>query len=185
MASMAETPLSTVIISFISFILKIIGVVLSYEILWFLLVDVVISLSLFISYLNAYNKLYFKLKLIIDLNVLKKLLNDSWPLLLSSSVIMLYMKIDQLMIEKLIGIRELGKYALSVKIAESWYFIPMMVAVVLFPYMAENKIPERETRRRFCRVSFMNFWLALIISSLLYFTGEHIIKFVYKFLIVS
>ena len=61
------------------------------------------------------------------------LLKDCWPLMLSSAAIMIYMKIDQLMIGEMLGNSELGVYSAAVRISESWYFVPMAIASSVFP----------------------------------------------------
>ena len=69
----------------------------------------------------------------------KQLLKDSWPLMLSSFLIMIYMRIDQVMLGELIGDQEVGIYAASVKLAEIWYFVPMIIASSTFPSVVESR----------------------------------------------
>jgi O-antigen/teichoic acid export membrane protein len=67
------------------------------------------------------------------------LLRDSWPLILSSIAIMLYMKIDQIMLGQMIGDEAVGIYSAAVRISEVWYFIPMVVVASVFPAILEAK----------------------------------------------
>jgi O-antigen/teichoic acid export membrane protein len=69
----------------------------------------------------------------------KELLTDSWPLLLSGFAIMIYMKIDQIMLGQLIGDEAVGVYSAAVRISEVWYFIPMMILTSVFPSILEAK----------------------------------------------
>ncbi len=69
----------------------------------------------------------------------KALLRDSWPLILSSIAIMIYMKIDQIMLGQMIGDEAVGIYSAAVQISEVWYFIPMVVAASVFPAILETK----------------------------------------------
>ena len=62
-----------------------------------------------------------------------RLLKDSWPLIFSGFVIIVYMRIDQIMIAHLSGDREVGIYAVAVALAEAWYFIPTIIVSTLFP----------------------------------------------------
>lgn len=71
--------------------------------------------------------------------ILYRLLNDSWPLIISSSLVMVYMRIDQIMIGNLIGNQETGIYAVAVKIAELSYFLPMAIVSSVFPRIIEKK----------------------------------------------
>ncbi|BCG48629.1 Polysaccharide biosynthesis protein [Citrifermentans bremense] len=70
-----------------------------------------------------------------------KLLSDSWPLLLSGIVFMVYLRIDQIMLGQMSTSHELGVYASAVKIAEIWFFIPTAIVSSVFP----NIIRARET----------------------------------------
>jgi PST family polysaccharide transporter len=69
----------------------------------------------------------------------KKLTTDSWPLLLSGMAIMIYMKIDQIMLGQMLGDDAVGIYSAAVRLSEVWYFIPMTIVTSVFPYILETK----------------------------------------------
>lgn len=69
----------------------------------------------------------------------RKLLSDSWPLILSSLSIVVYMKIDQIMIGNISGSYELGIYSVAVRLAEIWYFIPTIIISPLVPSLIQYK----------------------------------------------
>ncbi len=69
----------------------------------------------------------------------KKLLLDSTPLMLSSIMIMIYMRIDQIMLGEMIGEQEVGIYAVAVRLVEIWYFIPVAIASSVFPIIIASK----------------------------------------------
>jgi PST family polysaccharide transporter len=69
----------------------------------------------------------------------RELLADSWPLLLASMAIMVYMKIDQIMLGQMLGDDAVGIYSSAVRISEVWYFIPMMVVASVSPSVLEAK----------------------------------------------
>lgn len=69
----------------------------------------------------------------------KLLLRDSWPLILSGVVIMIYMRIDQVMLGQMVGDREVGVYSVAVRLAEAWYFIPLSLCASIFPGIIEAK----------------------------------------------
>ena len=78
-----------------------------------------------------------------NLGTAKKLLFNSWPLLLSYMAVMLYMRIDQVMIKELIGAESVGNYAVAVKISELFYFIPVAVNQALFPAIINSKAENK------------------------------------------
>jgi len=69
----------------------------------------------------------------------KVLLKDSWPLILSGLAIMVYMRIDQIMLGQMLGDESVGIYSAAVRISEVWYFIPMAIAASVFPSIIEAK----------------------------------------------
>jgi O-antigen/teichoic acid export membrane protein len=69
----------------------------------------------------------------------KSLLKDSWPLILSGLAVMIYMRIDQIMLGEMLGAKDVGNYAAAVKISEVWYFIPTVIASSTFPSIIEVK----------------------------------------------
>jgi len=69
----------------------------------------------------------------------KSLLKDSWPLILSGLAIMVYMRIDQIMIGQMLGDEAVGIYTAAVRISEVWYFIPIAIAASVFPAIIEAK----------------------------------------------
>lgn len=74
-----------------------------------------------------------------SINYSKVLLRDSWPLILSGFVIMLYMRIDQIMLGQMVGDHEVGIYSAAIKLGEAWYFVPMAIASSTFPSIVEAK----------------------------------------------
>jgi len=60
-----------------------------------------------------------------DIGIGKKLLKDSWTLLLSSVAISIYTRIDQVMIKNMLGDRKVSFYSAAIKLVEVWHFIPI------------------------------------------------------------
>ncbi|XHX80376.1 MAG: flippase [Stenomitos frigidus ULC029] len=69
----------------------------------------------------------------------KALLRDSWALILSGVAIMIYMKIDQIMLGEMVGDRAVGIYSAATRISEVWYFIPTAIASSLSPVIMSAK----------------------------------------------
>jgi O-antigen/teichoic acid export membrane protein len=67
------------------------------------------------------------------------LLKDSWPLILAGIAIIIYMRIDQIMIGHMLGDAAVGIYSAAVRISEVWYFIPMAIVASVFPTIIESK----------------------------------------------
>lgn len=74
----------------------------------------------------------------------KVLLKDSWPLLFSCIVIMIYLRIDQVMLGEMVGSEEVGVYSVAVRLAEVWFFIPTVIYWSVLPSLVEAKAVSDE-----------------------------------------
>ena len=72
--------------------------------------------------------------------IASSLLRESWPLMLSGFTVMIYMKIDQLMIGQMLDARSVGLYAAAARISEVWYFIPTAISTSVAPKIYATKI---------------------------------------------
>ncbi len=64
---------------------------------------------------------------------------EGWTQLLSGLAIFAYMRIDQIMLEKMAGARAVGIYSAAVKISEIGYFIPVMLGATLLPSVIRTR----------------------------------------------
>lgn len=93
------------------------------------------------------------------------LLKDSWPLMLSGVVVMVYMRIDQIMIKNMIGDEAVGYYAAAVRLCEAWYFIPVTLCNSIFPAIVNAKnISEEFYNNRMQKLYDLLAWLAIGIA---------------------
>ena len=69
----------------------------------------------------------------------RQLLTESWPFILGGISIVVYMRIDQIMIKEMLGAQQLGIYAAVLPLATLWQFIPMMLNASLAPFVARKK----------------------------------------------
>jgi PST family polysaccharide transporter len=67
------------------------------------------------------------------LSTLAYLSGQGWPLLLSSISVILYMKMDQIMLKFMCGDRETGIYLAAVRLSELWNFIPVVICSSIYP----------------------------------------------------
>lgn len=68
------------------------------------------------------------------------ILKESWPLVLSSLVVILYMRLDLIMIQNMLGSFDAGIYASAIRLSEAWYFIPTVITTSLFPAILNAKV---------------------------------------------
>jgi len=93
------------------------------------------------------------------------LLKAGWPLMLSSIAVMIYMKIDQIMIGQMLGNDAVGIYSAAARISEIWYFIATAVAASVLPAILEaKKNNEAQYRQRLQALFDLMTWIAIIVA---------------------
>jgi O-antigen/teichoic acid export membrane protein len=150
----------------LSSIIKIFLVLTGADLIWFVLVSLfdIISLSI-MGWLIYRSQGLPNFVRYFDIEIGKKLLKDSWPLLLSSIAISIYMRIDQVMIKNMLGDREVGLYSAAIKLVEVWYFIPMIITQSVFPAIVNaKKISEELYYKRLQQLFSLLIWMAIFIA---------------------
>ena len=95
----------------------------------------------------------------------KTLLKESWPLILSGVTIMIYMRIDQIMLGQMIGDKAVGLYSAATRISEVWYFIPVAIASSVSPAIyAAKEVSEALYYQRIKQLIRMLVLISLVIS---------------------
>jgi O-antigen/teichoic acid export membrane protein len=74
-----------------------------------------------------------------SLKISKKLLREATPLMISSAVTLLYMKLDQIMLGRMVGEAEVGIYVAGYRLSEAWYFLGLTIISVYFPKILHKK----------------------------------------------
>jgi PST family polysaccharide transporter len=68
---------------------------------------------------------------------MRELLAESWPLLLSGLAVMVYLRIDQVMLAQYRNDREVGIYSAALRLSELWYAIPTILVTSVTPSLVE------------------------------------------------
>lgn len=121
-------------------IIKLVLILINASLIYFVIVLLMNELILAIGFIFVYHRKGLSIfKWNFHLDVVKKILSDSWPLIFSGLAISLYMRIDQVMIKNLLDIEAVGNYAVAVRISEVWYFIPVVITNSIFPAIINAK----------------------------------------------
>jgi O-antigen/teichoic acid export membrane protein len=108
------------------------------------------------------------------------LLRDSWPLILSGVVIMIYMRIDQVMIGQMVGDGEVGVYSAAVRLAEVWYFVPMAVVSSVFPSVVEaRRVSDELFYGRLQKLYNLMAFMAYIVAIPVTFAAGPVVKILF------
>jgi len=97
---------------------------------------ILLSIGYFFTYQRKQRSLF---RWTFNFALSKKLLMYSWPLIISGIMVALYMKIDQIMVQNIAGVKEAGAYATVANLSEAWNFIPAVIVTSLFPAILNAK----------------------------------------------
>lgn len=160
----------------ISNLLKIILILFKANLIWFILVLGLDILSLAISYIISYkNQASLEFLKYFKISIVRALLRDAWPLILSGIAITIYMRIDQIMIKELLGSRELGIYSVAVKLSEALNFIPMVLVSSLLPSIINAKNNDRILyKNRLQKLYTLVIWISISAAFFITFFADHL-----------
>ena len=87
----------------------------------------------------------------ISLSEMKRLMTDAWPMAIASLSVVLYMRIDQVMLGYMLDDHSVGVFSAAVRVSEAWYFIPMAFLASVAPaltaaYTASHSDYEHKLR---------------------------------------
>lgn len=157
----------------ISSLLKLYLIWLDAELFWFvyvtLLDQLVLAGTLYVAYQYKANEVEFSF--VFDWEAAKSLLASSWPLIISSLVVVIHIYIERLIIKELLGAAEVGIYSAAIRLSEVWYFVPVIITHSLFTAIIEAKKKSDELylkrlHQLFTLMTWMAIGIALTISIL-------------------
>lgn len=167
---------------FLCAIIKIILVILKASLLQFSIIVLFEFILAFIFLIGIY---HFKDNWIISWKpkrrIMKNLLSQSWMILLSGLLSMIYLKVDQIMLRWIIGAKEVGIYSIAVTYSEIWYFIPTAIALSFLPSLIKIRNNKREYHERLQKIFNLLFLLSITIAIVITFIGPFFIEFLYGY----
>ena len=165
----------------LSSLLKVYFIIYEYSVVYFALAGIVdlvlVGVFLIITYIKTGEDI---LRWRFSKKIAIKLLKLSWSLALSSFLVVIYMKIDQVMIGNMLDIEQVGIYSVAVRLSEFWLFIPAIIISTFMPYLINLR--EVNTELYYYRLmqlySFM-FWMGIFVGIVTFVFGEDIIRLLF------
>jgi O-antigen/teichoic acid export membrane protein len=77
-----------------------------------------------------------------------ELIAECWPFLTAGVGVIVYVRIDQIMLKEFLGERDLGLYSAALPLSQVWNVIPVVLTTSLAPYVARRKLEGEEPYRR-------------------------------------
>lgn len=70
-------------------------------------------------------------------------MSESWPLLVASLMITIYMRTDQIILGKMASPEVVGQYSVAVRLSQIWYAIPTIVCASVMPRILKSYASDR------------------------------------------
>jgi PST family polysaccharide transporter len=97
----------------------------------------------------------------VDFGLGAVLLKKGWPFILASVAVILYMRIDQIMLGNLLGNKAVGEFSAAVKITEIFLFIPLAVSSSYYSTLMES-VNNNDTVGYHRKMQLLFNWMSLI-----------------------
>lgn len=105
----------------------------------------------------------------------KDMLSSAWPMMLSTVAILIYMRIDQVMIRNMLGLHEVGVYSAAVKIFDAWFILPYTITISLLPAIAKlRQGDEAHYHKRLMHLFRVIIWLCILAAILVSLISEQL-----------
>jgi len=115
-----------------------------------------------------------------DLTVSKELLRKGFPLLLSTVSVVIYARIDQVMLRHFIDVKAVGIYDAAVRLSDVWYIIPTVLVSSLFPAIVNAlTVSPQLFRARILKLSAVLAVLIVLVALPASFFSDWIIRTLY------
>ena len=131
------------------------------------LVFILINIFYYIKINNLFTKINF--------SIINAIIKKSLPVLFSTISIILYMRIDQIMINFMINEYSLGVYSVSVRFIEIFHFIPKIIMISFLPFLLISK----KYNLNLLKINSIIFKLSLIVTIFIFFSSEYLITFIF------
>jgi len=157
------TVILSVLISSCLSLLKVLFVVFGLDVFFFVGIFLLESILAMIGNIFIYTKngqKIFDWKF--DIDLAKRLLSKSWPLMFSSAFVLIYSRIDQIIIKHMMDQASVGVYDVAVRLAENWYMLPGIIVGSLYPAIINaGKINIQHHNNRLTKLYALLFYLSL------------------------
>ena len=108
-----------------------------------------------------------------------QLLRQSWPVILTGMAIMIYSRIDVVMLKFMQSDAAVGLYATATRISEVWYFVPAAIVSSVSPAIMRVKDHPKIYYERIAHLFSLMSLIALVIGSGIALSSHWIIHFLY------
>lgn len=110
----------------------------------------------------------------------KALLSESWPLLVATLMITVYMRSDQILLGRLASKTVVGQYSAAIRLSEIWYTIPAIICASVMPRLLKTR--EQNPTRYYSRLQRLYESMVLIsvaLAAITQFVAPLVVRILY------
>lgn len=162
--------------------LKVFAILLGVENLsqWIIILTAMDALFVSIGFFYVGKKSSLNFLCLPCVNLAIKYIKKGWPIVFTGLSVMIFMRIDQLMIKSIVNNEGLGEYSAALKLSEVWYFIPSVLATTFYPKLVELKKSNEEKMKKLIRLMFeISILISFPVALLFMLFGNKLIYIVY------
>lgn len=161
--------------------IKIVLLALHSSLIWFIAAYVLDFILVASGYCMAYHVKVGKMKeWRFDFSYAKFLLRESFPLLLTSTAVIVYQRIDHVMIGQLIDNKSVGYYSVASRFVDVLIYIPIMLSQTITPVLVSAR--NRNESEYICKgQQFMNLslWCSLFAAAATSLSAYWVVRFTF------
>ena len=114
-----------------------------------------------------------------DLGLARNLAGRAMPIAISALLVSIFLRVDQVMLSRMLGMKEVGFYSVAVRLVEAANFIPVLAASLLLPVY--SRFRESQRRDDLLRLSFRAAaWTALLLVAGFTLFGRDLLIFLWE-----
>lgn len=157
----------TIAITLVS-IFKLTLILTKADLMWFVIAafldHFVLAVLLTSVFLKKQKQLFF---CYFSIHHAKQMLQSAFPMILSAVAVLIYMRIDQIMIKSMLDVEQVGIYTAGIKIYEAWIAFPYVLTMSLLPALTALKKDDPTGQRyllRFKQLFSAIFWISIVVA---------------------
>jgi PST family polysaccharide transporter len=110
----------------------------------------------------------------------KSILMESWPLLVSTLMVTVYMRSDQILLGRLGTKAIVGQYTAAIRLSEIWYSIPVIICASVMPRLLKTReLNPARYYKRLQRLYEGMIFISLILAVITQFVAPLVIRILY------
>ncbi|MFR2352843.1 MAG: flippase [Bacteroides ovatus] len=173
---------SEIIRTFIGVLIKVILVLSHCSLTWFIIATAFDFFLVASGYLFSYRKIIGSpFVWVFDKSLVTYILKESFPLVLSGAAVVIYQRIDQVMIGNMIDQKSVAYFATAGKFTDLVLFLPTMLTQTVVPLLVAAKISSTNERYERLKRQFISIivWISVFISFFLSIISYYLVAFTY------